>query len=68
MVVVVINESDYKDLRKILERENLKDIATIMPILIDLYNYHNTIIVCPKCGHDERDNDLTDTPDLFTIS
>ena len=62
VVAIYINESDYKDLREIQERENREDIAAIMPLLTQLFKDRHLVNVCNFCGHDKRDSCISDTP------
>jgi len=58
MIVIYINESDYKDLREIQARENRDTIAAIMPLLLSLFKDRHLVNVCHFCGHDKRDSCL----------
>ena len=64
VVAIYINESDYKDLREIQERENRDDIAAIMPILTQLFKDRHLVNVCYFCGHDKRDSCINDLPEI----
>ena len=64
MVVININESDYKDLREIQERENRDSIAAIMPLLLSLFKDRHLVSVCYFCGHDKRDSCINDLPGI----
>jgi len=68
MPVVNITASHYRELQQILDRENLDDVATVIPFLIYQYQFHSKNLSCPHCGHDERDNCMDDTPDLIGLS